>query len=216
MGLIAEEQRPGVALAGDAAEAFSQGVIPVLGAGDLEIADQVFGHGDDRVAGAVEGFVQAGGEEAGFQAGAAEEGVLGEGDALEGEQFLGVDGFVDGDKVGFEAGDGFQVFEADDGEVGRGEAMAAGGPGGTPAGAGLAFGGARTGRMGCVRAVSGKLPGGNGALGAGRSGGRHCGYPPLREIARWRTESAGRCVQVRDGKVLYFRKCGDCFPPVHR
>ena len=125
LGLIAEEEGPGVAFAGDAAEALGEGVVAVLGAGDFEVADQVFGHGDDGVAGAVEGFVQAGGEEAGFQAGAAEEGMLGEGDALGGEQFLGVDRLVDGDQIGLQAGDGVQVFEADDGEVGRGEAMPA-------------------------------------------------------------------------------------------
>jgi len=126
LGLVAEEQRPDVALAGDAAEAFGEGVVAVLGAGDLQVADQIFGHGDDGVAGAVQGFVQAGGEEAGFQPGAAEEGVLGEGDALEGEQFLGVDGLIDGDEVVLEAGDGCQIFEADYGVIGRGESMAAG------------------------------------------------------------------------------------------
>ena len=130
--LVAEEQGPGVAFAGDPAEAFGEGVVAVLGAGDFEVADQVFRHGDDGVAGTVQGFVQAGGEEAGLQTGTAEEGMLGEGDAFQGEQFLGVDGLVDGDEVGFETGDGFQVFEADDGVIGRGEAMAAGGPGGTP------------------------------------------------------------------------------------
>ena len=34
-------------------------------------------------------------EEAGFEAGGAEDGLLGEGDALEGEEFLGVDGVVE-------------------------------------------------------------------------------------------------------------------------
>ena len=130
--LIAQEEGPGVAVAGYAAEAFGEGVVAVLGTGDFQVADQVFGHGDDGVAGTVQGFVQAGGEEAGFQAGGAEQGVLGEGDAFEGEQFLGIDGPVDGDEVGPEAGDGLEVFEADDREVGGGESMAAGGAGGTP------------------------------------------------------------------------------------
>jgi len=51
--------------------------------------------------------------------------VLGEGDTLDGEQFLEVDRLVDGDEVVLEAGDGFQVFQADDGVVGGGEGVAA-------------------------------------------------------------------------------------------
>ena len=43
----------------------------------------------------------------------------------EGEQFLGIDGLVDGDEVGAEVGDFLNVFEADDGEAGGGEAMLA-------------------------------------------------------------------------------------------
>ena len=66
------------------------------------------------MAGAVQGFVQAGGEEAGFQAGGAEEGMLCEGHSLEREQVLRVDRQVDGDEIVPEAGDGVQVFEADD------------------------------------------------------------------------------------------------------
>jgi len=50
-------------------------------------------HEADGFAGAVEGLVEAGGEEAGFEAGAAEDGVLGKGDAFEGEELLGVDGW---------------------------------------------------------------------------------------------------------------------------
>ena len=171
LSLVAEEEGPGVAVAGDTAEAFGEGVVAVLGAGDLEVADQVFGHGDDGVAGAVEGFVQAGGEEAGFQAGAAEQGMLGEGDTLDGEQFLGVDGPVDGDEVVLEAGYGFQVFEADDSVVGGGEGVAAG----VLSRASLAFGGAGAGGTSGVQAVGGKLPGGDGAFGWGRFGGGHRG-----------------------------------------
>ena len=48
---------------------------------------------------------------------------MGEGDALEGEQFLVVDGLEDGDEVGLEVSDGVEVFEADDGEVGGSEAV---------------------------------------------------------------------------------------------
>ena len=67
----------------------------------------------------VEGLVEAGGEEAGLEARGTEDGLLGEGEALDGEEFLGVDGLVDGDEVGSEMGDLLEVFEADDGE-GRG------------------------------------------------------------------------------------------------
>ena len=186
MGLVTEEEGPGVALAGDAAEAFGEGVVAVLGAGDFEVADQIFGHGDDGVAGAVQGFVQASGEEAGFEAGAAEEGVLGESDALEGEQFLGVDGVVDGDQVVLKASHGVQVFEADDGVIGRGESMAARGPGGTPRGAGLAFGSTRAGGQGGVGTICGKPTGGDGASGARCFRNGHRGDLPEKWIARWR------------------------------
>jgi hypothetical protein len=50
----------------------------------------------------------------------AEEGLLGEGDALDGEELLGVDGLVDGDGIFAESGDLVEIFEADDGEGGLG------------------------------------------------------------------------------------------------
>jgi hypothetical protein len=46
-----------------------------------------------------------GGEQAGFEAGGAEDGLLAEGHALEGEQFLGIDGAVGWREVGVEVGD---------------------------------------------------------------------------------------------------------------
>ena len=48
---------------------------------------------------------------------------MAEGHLLEGEQFLGIVGVVNGYEVVAEAGDFVDVFEPDDGEVGRGEAM---------------------------------------------------------------------------------------------
>jgi predicted polyphosphate/ATP-dependent NAD kinase len=42
----------------------------------------------------------------------AEEGLLGEGDTLDGEELLGVDGLVDGDEVLAEAGDLVEIFGA--------------------------------------------------------------------------------------------------------
>ncbi len=117
-----------------------------------------------RVIGAAgsRGLVEAGGEEAGLEARGAEEGLLGEGDALDGEEFLGVDGLVDGDEVVLEMGDLMEVFEADDGEGGGGEAVFAGILGG----AGLASRGARAGGTGGVGAVGGELHLGDGWFGA--------------------------------------------------
>jgi hypothetical protein len=54
-------------------------------------------------------------EEAGFQAGGAEHGLLGEGHALHGEELLGVDGLIGGDEAGLEIGDFVEVFDAGDG-----------------------------------------------------------------------------------------------------
>ena len=68
-----------------------------------------------------DGFVEAGGEEAVFEGGGAEEGELRQGDALQGEEFLGVDGLVAGDEVGAEVGQDVGWFEADDGVVFGGE-----------------------------------------------------------------------------------------------
>ena len=138
-------------------------VVAVLGAGDFDIAitGEFWAHEEDGVAGGVEGLVEAGGEEAGFEARGAEDGLLGEGDALDGEEFLGVDGLVDGDEVGSEMGDLMEVFEADDGEGGGGEAVFAGILGG----AGLALRGAGPGGLGGVGAIGGELFLGDGFLG---------------------------------------------------
>ncbi len=120
----------------------------------FDVFDEVEGHGTDGSIGiTINGSVEGAGEEAGFQAGDAEEGLLGEGDALDGKEFLGVDGVVDGDEVGFEVRDGVEFLEADDAEDGAGEAVFAGILGG----AGLPFGGARAGRSGGIGAVSGAL-----------------------------------------------------------
>jgi hypothetical protein len=144
-------------------EAVVQQAVTVLGAGDFDIAVA----GDDRVheadgfAAVVEGLVEAGGEETGFEAGAAEDGLLGEGGAFEGEEFLGVDGAVEGDEVVAEMGDFLKVFEANDGEGGGGEHVFAGILGR----AGLAFGGAGSGGPGGVGAIGCEAFGGDGAMG---------------------------------------------------
>jgi hypothetical protein len=71
--------------------------------------------------------------------------------ALDGEEFLGVDGLVDGDEVFAEAGDLVEFFEADDGEGGGGESVFAGVLGG----AGFAFWGTGPGGLGGVGSVGG-------------------------------------------------------------
>jgi hypothetical protein len=164
LSLVAEEERPGVGLGGEAEEAGGEEVVAVLGAGDFDIAIAGEGlvHGEEGLIVAdAEGFVEAGGEEAAFEAGGAEDGLLGEGHALQGEELLGVDGLVGGDEVGFEVSDFLKVFEADDAEGRRGEAVLDGVTGG----AGLALGGFGAGGMGGVGAIGGEPFGGGGFTG---------------------------------------------------
>jgi hypothetical protein len=153
--LVAEEQSDAVGSAGLELEAFGQGEGAVLGLGDLDPMGDVIGQGEGQVAVVGEGGVEARGDHSGFEGGDAEEGLLGEGDALDGEQFLGIDGLVEGDEVLFEAGDGIEFFEADDGEVGAGEAVLAGVLGGD----GLASRSAGTGGAGGVGSVGGEATG---------------------------------------------------------
>ena len=93
-----------------------------------------------------EGVVHDAGEEASFQAGGSQHGLLGQCHSFEGEELLGVDGVVDVDEVGFEIGDFGEVFQADDSEGGGGEAV----PGGVLGGAGFSFGSCRSGGFGGV------------------------------------------------------------------
>jgi hypothetical protein len=135
-------------------ETFGEEEVAILGAGDFDIAiaRELLVHGEERlVVGDVEGLIEAVGEEAGFEAGGAADGLLGDGHALDGEGLLGVGGLVDGDEVGAEMGDLVEVFEADDVEAGGREAVAAGVLGGL----GFALGGAGAGGMGGVGAVGG-------------------------------------------------------------
>jgi hypothetical protein len=87
--------------------------------------------------------------------------LLGDGHALQGEEFLGVGRAVGGDEGSFETSDFLEVFEAHDGEVGGRQAVAEGVAGGS----GFAFRGAGAGGMGGVGAIGGKLPGGCGWFG---------------------------------------------------
>jgi len=176
LGLIAEEQREAVGFASQDLETLGQGAGAVLGPGDFDIADEVVGEGIDQAAIAIEGLVEATGEESGFESGGAKQGLLGEGHALDGEKLLGIDGLVEGDEVLAEAGDGVDFFEADDGEVGGGEAVLAGVLGGD----GLAAGRARSGGAGGVGAVGGEALGGD-VAGFGWHGG--AGMRPYQEMA---------------------------------
>jgi hypothetical protein len=146
LGLVAQEQGPGTVVDG-AAEAFGDGVVAVLAA----LPDEALGQVDDRMSDVIRDVVAKASEEAGFETGGAEDGVLGQSDALDGEQFLSVDGLVDGDEVGAESGNGLAILDADDGEIGGSEAMATGILGG----AGLTGGGARAGGAGGVGAIGG-------------------------------------------------------------
>ena len=101
--------------------------------------------------------------EAGLKGGAPAQGLLGESDAFDGESLLGVDGLVGGHGFGVDVGEGIEFFEADDGEVGGGEAVLAG----ILSGAGLAFGGGGAGGLGGVYAVSGGALFGDGFGGLG-------------------------------------------------
>ncbi len=175
--LIAQKQGPTVGLAGHLLETFAQQVVAILGARDFDIAIAgEFGvHEGDRGAEAVAGLVEAGGEEAGFESRGAQERLLGDSDALEGEELLGVDGLVEGDEVVLEMGDLLEVFEADDSEGGGGEAVFAG----ILRGAGLARRGPWAGGFGGVGAIGGELLSGNGSFGM-----RHAVKAPLQGVAR--------------------------------
>lgn len=127
LGLVAEGQGPTRGHLDLAQETVGQGVVAVLFAGGFDVAvEHGGGHGEQGEAAGVEGLVEATGEEAGFQAGGAEHGLLGQGHTFQGEEFLGVDGLVEGDEVGAEMVERLEVFEADDGEGGAGEAVPAG------------------------------------------------------------------------------------------
>jgi hypothetical protein len=155
LGLVAQQERPGVGLPGETVEAFGEKEVSILRADhfDVAIAHKILAHENVGMAVAIDGLIEAGGEETGFEAGGAEQGLLREGDAFDGEKLLGIDGAVGGDEVLFEAGDLVEFFQAHDGEGGSLEPVLAGILGG----AGLALGGARSGGACGVGAVGGEL-----------------------------------------------------------
>jgi hypothetical protein len=161
-GLIAQQEGKTVVVADQAVEAIAQQVIEILGRGDFDIRCEFLVHGEARLSVGVERFAEPVGEESGFEAGGAEDGLLGESDALQGEEFLGVDGAVGFDEVFAEVGDLIEVFEGPrghpDGEGGGGEAVFAGILGRTE----LALRGAGACGICGVGAIGGELFWGNG------------------------------------------------------
>ena len=126
LGLDAEEDHDIAGLLIQATEALVQDEVAVLGSGDVDVLDHFEIHQAERAAVGVEGFIEASGVHAGFHPGTAVEGLLGEGDALDGPEFLGVDGLVGGDQVVAEVRDGIDFLQADDGKVLGDEGMFAG------------------------------------------------------------------------------------------
>jgi len=104
-------------------ESLGEGIVAVLFASDLDvaIARQFRRHGEDGLAGAIKDLVEARGEEPRFQTSGAEHGLLGQSDALDGEEFLSIDWLIDGNEVGLQVIDFIQVFETDNGEYGASE-----------------------------------------------------------------------------------------------
>ena len=96
LGLVAQKEFPGVGLLSVHVEAGREREIAILGAGDFDIAiaGHLGGHETELLALRAERSVEATGQHTGLEAGDAEEGHLAEGDALDGEDFLGVDGAV--------------------------------------------------------------------------------------------------------------------------
>ena len=153
LGLMAEEAAPHLGV--DAEEAFGEEegalierpAVLLEGFGDLRA--------EAREAGALDGdgVIEHAGVEAAFEVSDAEAGLLGDGDLLEGEEFLGIAGVVEGDEVRAEFEDLVGIFEEGDVVVTGIEAVFAGILGG----AGLALGGAGPGGLGGVGPVGSEL-----------------------------------------------------------
>lgn len=151
LGLVTEEEGKGIGTAREAVETSGEGEGVPLAFRNFRFFPQL----DVDVGGVAllggYGFLEAGSEEAGFEAGGPEYRMLGQSHAFNGEKFLGVNGAVDVDEVGSNGGEFGEVFGFDDGEVGCGEAVLAGVLGGS----GFAFGGAGSRGPGGIRPVGG-------------------------------------------------------------
>jgi hypothetical protein len=194
LGLVAQEQRPARGGFRHPVEAFAQCVVAVLCAGDLDIGSEFLGQEEDGLSVGIERFAEAGGEEAGLEARGAEQRLLCEGDAFDGEEFLGIDRLIDGEEVGTQVIDFLEFFETDDGEGGGSESVFAG----VLSGAGLALGSAGAGGPGGVGAIGSELFFGDWFTVAGH------GDPRFSEVAREMVELiiVRRQVAERRGVIL--------------
>jgi hypothetical protein len=113
---------------------------------------------DEGPAVGAEGLIEANGKHAAVQTLYAKERLLGEGDALHGKEFLGIDGLISGDGIVAKMGDLVDLFETYDGEGSGGERVLTGVLGS----AGFALRGARSGGESGVGAVGGELLFGDG------------------------------------------------------
>lgn len=119
LGLVTEESLPDFRFVGEFAESLGDGEIAILGAGDLDVADadQFGAHGSDgTLVARVPGFVDGGGEEAGFETSGAEDLLLSESNSFDRDEFLGIHRIVKRHGIGFEAGHFVELFEPHDGE----------------------------------------------------------------------------------------------------
>jgi hypothetical protein len=152
LALVADEG--GVESEIDAAEGFAEVVVALVAAIAMErvVEEEFVAEAGAGITEGRGGLIEEAGEEGGLDAEETFDFVLGDGDALDGVVFLGVDGAITGDGVLAEFGEGLDVFELGEGEGVGAEAVFAGVLGG----AGLAFGGARPGGALGVGAVSGE------------------------------------------------------------
>src|ERR1035438_4398137 len=120
LGLIAQEEGPGMRPLGQAVKALGDGEIVSLAEGDFTLAQagHFLVHGVDGFAVGSKSLVEASGEKAGFEAGGADEGHLAQGDPFDGPEFLGVGRVVEVEEVVAEVADFVKVFQMDDGEGG--------------------------------------------------------------------------------------------------
>ena len=127
LGLIAEEKSERGRGFEEALEAFGKEVVAILGLEDsIIVVDEVGAEADQRPAVGGNALIEADGKQAAMQAFDAKESLLGKGDALDGEELLGVDGLVGGDGVFAKIGDLVDLFETHDGKGGGGETRAYG------------------------------------------------------------------------------------------
>ena len=143
LSLVAEEKSPGWGTRRHVVKAFGQGQVLSLARGHLGVVES----GE-----IVAGVEEAGAEETAFEAGGAQDVLLGDGDALDGVKLLAVDGLVE---AGAQLREVVRALEDRGGRGAGGEAVFAGVLGGD----GLAARGTGAGGTLGVGAIGGQLPG---------------------------------------------------------